>query len=398
MRSRSNYPKALILIIVMTIILSACSTPQKKTGSERFVVNFDDGTTAVVSEEALETVASFDTNVSYITSGPDDRHVFMSNRKEGYVQVLDTGVYDDKTGSPVEAEPILYDYTMEGKEPAHIVSNAGTTAIFYDGSGVIELYKDTDLVRNDAIRPEPIQIGSVPAHHGVAVPVNGAGFITSTIPNAADKTRGNGIQKVEKDGQVIEIEAEILRLHGEAASKVGDKELFTFGGEGKVFVYDAKTNEGEDILLPDKEARVGSFASDINSKYLIGNYGSKEKPELGTNITVINVDNKTVEKVDLKTAYLYFFAHDSENTAYVLGTNGVMFIIDLEAKAIKDEVKVMDPWESGEGKVVPSIAITEKNVIITDSKTKTIKVINQKDLLVTESKPFEKTPRLVTTA
>ncbi|MGL5042954.1 MAG: hypothetical protein ACRC6X_07675 [Culicoidibacterales bacterium] len=385
-------------ILVSVFILSGCNLATSASiFAPRIVVNNEDGTVDVLDGTTLSLVKSFPVNVSSITGGPDNRHVFMSHRVNGTVQVLDTGSYLDDKGKAVVKEPALYDYQMTGNQPAHIVSNAGVTTIFYDGSGDIDLYDAKSLVTTGNIPPVPVQHFNVPAHHGVAVSTSSGGFITSTPP-PADKTRGHGVARVSQQNNLKQIDTEVSRLHGEAVTFANNQELFAFGGEKKVYLYNDSTGVGTNLALPDQSARVGALSGSHTSPFLIGNYGSKDAPDLAKNITVIDSAKLSLTKVDLATTYLASFVHDGSQTAYVLGTNGSLYVIDLATASITAQLPLIDAWTSGEGKITPSLAISADAVYVTNPTKKTIIAVELTKQTITESAPYNKLPKSITTA
>ncbi|GBU10992.1 hypothetical protein AwErysi_06080 [Erysipelotrichaceae bacterium] len=387
-----KYNKIQILalpFLLLGLIISGCATTG--VNDNRIVINYSDGSVAVVATKTLESIQEFDTDMSAITAGPDGRHIFMSNRDEGIIKVLDTGLNLNAKNS----EPAIYDYSFTGEKPAHIVSNQGKTALFFDGSGVVDLIDAKTLTSSN---PQPIQTLNVIAHHGVAVPRTLGGMISSTPP--AEGVVGHGLITVDATNTQKTIDAIIPKLHGEASATVKGDEYFAFGGEKLVYLYNDTKAIGSYLSLPDAntdaDVRVSSFASSHDSAYIIGNYASKSNPNLAKKIVVIDVANQSLKTIDLGTTYLSSFGHNGDNIASVIGTDGNLYIINLANAEIMQTISAMAPWTTGENKNTPRIAHTDKELIVSDPTNNTLVAIDTKTYELRESTPFAKPIRFIT--
>lgn len=146
-----------------------------------------------------------------LSAAGDGRHVFLTPSGKGMVQILDTGA---ATADARATQPHIERGVLAGVTPGHVVGEHGRTAVFDDGTGVIQVVADADL----SAAALPVRaMAPYPAHHGVTVPM-AKGFLTS-VP-AAGSTARIGVARIRENGTVAARWDTCPGLHGEGHAKV----------------------------------------------------------------------------------------------------------------------------------------------------------------------------------
>ncbi|MEB1809079.1 MAG: hypothetical protein LPK26_17635 [Bacillaceae bacterium] len=350
------------------------SDKEEKNGT-RIVVSYDAG--VIILDGNFQIIETLETDTSAMGLTADNRHVFLNNREEGVLKLLDLGVWAESHGDhghTYAEAPVVSDYEIHGEKPTHIVTHSGKTAIFYDGDGQVEVYPNKSLKTNK--KPEPIFTAPGIGHHGVAVPLSNGNYAVSYTDEEDPQPLPEGIVIYDETGEEVSRYASCPRLHGEASHGSKEKEMVAFGCEGQVLLYLPHTDEAVEISLPDGEARVGTIKSHNDSRYFLANYSSKEKPELGTNVSVIDTNEKTLNTIDISTPYISSMAVNANGEGFVLGINGILYQLDLASGTITSELQVIDPFELAEGHghdhVYPSLTLVNDQVVITDPTNNTL--------------------------
>lgn len=143
----------------------------------RLTVTYDGGVMVLdgASLQLLETVKLDGFN--RLSPAGDGRHVIISTGSA--FKVLDSGSWSEAHGDHAHhyaTTPSLTNIQFEADEPGHVVSHAGRTVLFSDGSGVIESFDSAQLADG---QPETDIYTAAEAHHGVAVELkNGSMLLT----------------------------------------------------------------------------------------------------------------------------------------------------------------------------------------------------------------------------
>lgn len=335
----------------------------------RVAIGYDGG--VILADSNFTILETLETGTSAIALAADHRHAFLNDREEGVIKLLDLGVWTEEHGDhghTYAEEPALSTYSINGEKPTHFTGHGNKTAIFYDGDGSTEIYTNKSL-KTDA-KPTPLLTIPGIEHHGVAVPLTNGNYAVSYTDEHDPQTLPEGIIIYDKEGEEITRFDSCPGLHGEASSGSKEDEIVAFGCEGQVFLYSSHDNEGLELALPDEDARVGTIKSHDGSLYMLGNYSSKDFPELNTNITIINTIDKSLQTMDIGTRYAGAMAVSRTGDGYVLGIDGVLYQIDLAKGEIKSEVQVVNAFEivegHGHGTVYPTIALMEEGILVTD--------------------------------
>lgn len=367
----------------------------------RVAIGYDGG--VIIADSNFTIMETMETGTSALGLAADHRHAFLNNREEGVLKLLDLGVWTEEHGDhghTYAEEPVLSTYSINGEEPTHITGHGSKTAIFYDGDGSTEIYTNVSL--ETETKPTPLLTIPGIEHHGVAVPLTNGNYAVSYTDENDPQTLPEGIIIYDKEGKELSRFDSCPGLHGETSSGSKEDEIVAFGCEGQVFLYTSHDNEGMELPLPDEGARVGTIKSHDGSLYMLGNYSSKDNPELNTNVTIINTVDKSLQKMDIGTPYTGAMAVSRTGDGYVLGIDGVLYQIDLAKGELKSKVNVVDAFEivegHGHGTVYPTIALMEDSVLVTDPVENSILLVNSEKVETVLSLDVQPTSILSVTA
>ncbi|MFJ3933959.1 zinc metallochaperone AztD [Streptomyces sp. NPDC090029] len=327
------------LVLAASLALTACGGTQapsaeagqaKTKGSEPvavkdpLVATFDgglyvlDGTTLKVAR----TVAL--PGFNRVNAAGDKTHVIVST---------DTGfrVFDAARGAFTGAE-------FKGPKPGHVVRHGGRTVLFTDGTGQVNVFDPADLLAAGK-KPQGRSYTSATPHHGVAIELAN-GELLSTLGTEEKRT---GALVVDKNGKEIKRAENCPGVHGEAAAK---GEAVGLGCEDGVLLY--KNGTFTKVDAPGDYARIGNQAGSDASPVLLGDFKTDPKAELErpNRISLIDTRTATMKLVDLGTSYSFrSLARGPHGEALVLGTNGVLHVIDPETGKVEKKIEAVGDWQ-----------------------------------------------------
>lgn len=327
-------------------------TPAEETDSPlpRLVVAHD-GSVSVIDTSTLTVLETFDTEGrAYPAVGSDDRHVYLAQYDNGDVLVLDSGSYATAHGDHAHyyvREPALRDVTIEATKPSHVVAHGDRTAVFDDGTGTISVFRDAGLLAGGL----DVQTIDGTPHHGVAVPIDDGELLVST---SSDGEGADAVARVSETGDVIATSPACAGLHGEATTE----DAVAFGCTGSVLVY--HDEDFHSIDLPAADGRVSTLSGTHLSDVLLGNYSETE-------VVLIDVEDESVEVVDLGVAYTSF-ARGAHGEALVLGADGAIHVIDPETGDVTASVPAIEAFtiDSDWTQPRPAFVVLEHTAYVTD--------------------------------
>lgn len=299
----------------------------------------------------------------------DDSHVMVST-SQGF-RVLNA------------AEPQLTDVRFKGSEPGHVVTHAGRTALFTDGTGEVRVFDSKDL--GDG-KPQSRKYTTPSPHHGVAVELENGELVTTDGTEDKRET----VRVLDKDNKEVERSDNCPEVHGEATAK---DETVVIGCEDGVLVY--KDGEFDKVKSPDDYGRIGNQQGSEKSPIVLGDYKKDPEAELERpeEISLIDTEKNTMELVDLGTSYTFqSLARGPKGEALVLGTDGKVHIIDPEKGEVVDRVSVLDEWREPLDwqQARPTLFVRGGTAYVTDPEQKRVHAI---DLSTGKKKAGETLPK-----
>ncbi|MFI8352730.1 zinc metallochaperone AztD [Streptomyces cyaneofuscatus] len=225
---------------------------------------------------------------------------------------------------------------FKGAKPGHVVRHGGKTVLFTDGTGEVNVFDPAAL--SDGRKPEGRTYTSAKPHHGVAIELAGGELVT-TLGTEEKRT---GALVLDKDGKEIARAENCPGVHGEAAAQ---GEVVGFGCEDGVLLY--KDGEFTKVDAPGDYARTGNQAGSDASPILLGDYKTDPDAELErpTRISLIDTRTAKMKLVDLGTSYSFrSLARGPHGEALVLGTNGILHVIDPETGKVEKKIEAVGDW------------------------------------------------------
>jgi hypothetical protein len=326
------------LALAASAVLTACGG--EDTSSSDTKANAASNTKAVPVEDPL--VATFDGGL-YVLDGEslkvadtielpgfnrlnpagDDSHVIVST--DSGFRVLNA------------AEQTFTGIEYKGAKPGHVVRHGGKTVLFTDGTGEVNVFDPDDLAGGK--KPQGRTYTSAEPHHGVAIEL-GNGELLSTLGTEEKRT---GALVLDKNNKEIKRNEKCPGVHGEAAAK---GEAIGIGCEDGILIY--KNGEFTKVDAPDDYGRIGNQSGSDASPILLGDYKTDPEAELErpTRISLINTETGKLRLVDLGTSYSFrSLGRGPHGEALLLGTNGVLHVIDPETGKVDKKVPVVDKWQ-----------------------------------------------------
>ncbi|MGW5040816.1 zinc metallochaperone AztD [Streptomyces parvulus] len=224
----------------------------------------------------------------------------------------------------------------KGAKPGHVVRHGGKTVLFTDGTGEVNVLDPAELAGGK--QPKTRSYTSAEPHHGVAIEL-ADGELLTTLGTEEKRT---GALVLDKDGKEIARSEDCPGVHGEAAAQ---GEVVGLGCEDGVLLY--KDGEFTKVDAPGEYARTGNQAGSDASPILLGDHKTDPEAELErpTRISLIDTRTAKMRLVDLGTSYSFrSLARGPHGEALVLGTNGVLHVIDPETGKVERKIDAVGDW------------------------------------------------------
>ncbi|MEU4899451.1 zinc metallochaperone AztD [Streptomyces sp. NPDC044780] len=287
------------------------------------VATFDGGL-YVLDGKSLELARTIELpGFNRVNPAGDDSHVIVST--DSGFRVMNA------------AEQTLTDIRYEGAKPGHVVRHAGRTVLFTDGTGQVNVFDPEDL--GSGKKPEGRTYTSAEPHHGVAIELSDGELLTTL----GDEEKRTGVLVLDKHNKETRRSENCPGVHGEAAAK---GEAVAVGCEDGVLIY--KDGEFTKADAPDPYGRIGNQAGSEESPILLGDYKTDPEAELErpNRVSLINTETARLRLVDLGTSYSFrSLARGPHGEALVLGTNGVLHVIDPETGKVDKKIPAVDEWQ-----------------------------------------------------
>jgi hypothetical protein len=389
------------VITTAALLLTACAsadtassgsstspTSTTETPQSRVALTYDGGI-YVLDGASLELEADLPiSGFNRLNSAGDGRHALVTTA-EGF-QVLDLGTWTDTDGTSTVADPELTDLVFEADTAGHVVRHGDKTILFADGSGDITLFETAALLDATDELPETEVVESEAAHHGVAIELED-GTLLSTLGTSESR---NGIRVLDENREEIARSEECPSVHGEGAAA---NEIAVFGCSDGVLVYDA--GEITKITAQDAYGRTGNQYVSETSPITIGDYNSDPDSEgyLLSQLLLTDTVAKTSTVVDMPEGVGYTFrdvARGPNDEGVIIGSDGVLHILDVETGEFTDSYPVIDAWD---GPVEwqdahPAVVVLGDTAYVTDPATNSIHAVDIETGEITASAALDNAP------
>ncbi|WP_026875270.1 zinc metallochaperone AztD [Jiangella gansuensis] len=356
------------------------------TAQSRLVATYDGGL-LVLDGQSLEVLETIELD-GFLRVNPagDGRHVIVSTDQA--FQVLDTGAWSVPHGDHAHhyvGEPALTDIAFDTDHPGHVVRHAGSTVLFSDGTGQVEIFPSGDLADG---QPETEIIMADQPHHGVAVRLADDELLITL----GDEETRTGAKVLDADGTEIARSEECPGVHGEAMAA---GETVVVGCEDGVLVY--SDGAFTKIASPDPYGRIGNQAGSEESTVVLGDYKvdpdtELERPE---RVSLIDTATNTLQLVDLGVSYTFrSLARGPAGEALVLGTDGAIHVIDPATGQVATTIPVIGAWTEPEDWQLPrpTLVVDGGTAYVTDPAAGEIHAVDLAAGSVVTSASLPETP------
>ena len=327
-----------------------------------FVGDHAEGKVTAVDAISGDTLGTFALNgPASLVASESGEAVFAVQGAANQVSAIRSGIAIDDHGDHGDievSEPALVEAVITGEKPAHFVEHGGKVALFFDGSGKVDLFSPHAWADDGKVAASQLDSGT--PHHGLAVPWGD--FTLVSTANAEDEKKPRiGLNVLDASGNLVGETHACPDLHGEAASGnllivgCGDGVLIVSGsGEPQVRKLDYSG-------LP--EGKATTLIGGKGMQYFLGNYGADK---------VLIIDPAEAEPyrlVDLPTRRVHFITDSVRpKFAYIFTEDGFLRQLDVVSGELTQSLKVTEPYSmDGEWSLPrPRLALVGDEVAVTD--------------------------------
>jgi hypothetical protein len=354
----------------------ASAATEQDGPTPRLAVTYDGGVLVLGAEDG-EVVADLPLDgFTRLNPAGDERHLLVS--ATGGFTALDLGAWTEAHGDHGHSwtvEPRLGDLTVAAQEPGHVVVHDGTTTLFDDGTGTITSFDSdamTDAVEQGETDALDAETWTLPeAHHGVAA-ILGSGLLLHTT---GDEESRDGVRVTTRSGTEVAASTQCPGVHGEAFA--GD--VAVVGCEDGLLVVDGTTITK--VASPDAYGRVGNQAGSVDSPYVLGDYKTDADAELErpTRVSVVDTRDATLRLVELPASYSFrSLGRTPEGDGLVLGTDGMLHVVDVETATLGAAIPVVAPWTEPTAwqQPRPTLHVDGDTAYVTEPATRTLHVVD----------------------
>lgn len=352
-------------ILTSLLLATALTVPalaDDVTAWRLFVGDHAEGRVTALNALNGETLGSFALkSPASLVASQSGEAVFAVQGAGNQVSAIRSGIAIDDHGDHGDievSEPTLVEAVISGEKPAHFVEHDGKVALFFDGSGKVDLFSPHEWAKEGKVTATQLDSGT--PHHGLAVPWGD--FTLVSTANAEDEKKPRiGLNVLDASGNLVGETHACPDLHGEAASGnlliigCGDGVLIVSGsGEPQVTKLDYSG-------LP--EGKTTTLIGGQGIQYFLGNYGADK-------VVIIDpAEAAPYRLVDLPTRRVHFVSDSVRpKFAYIFTEDGFLRQLDVVSGELVQSVKVTEPYSmDGEWSLPrPRIAVAGDQVAVTD--------------------------------
>ncbi len=309
-----------------------------------------------------------------LSDAGDGRHVVVADGDT--FRVYDGGLELKAHGDHDHAytyNPGLTGTAYAAAHAGHVVPHSGTTALFGDGDGSIQLVPTDQIARPDA---QVVRTKADAPHHGVAAWLGAAGLLTTQGTEKARKT-----VQLKKGDAVVASTDDCAGVHGEAvAQPIKGGPVVFFGCEDGPVVYRDKAFHK--IAVKEPYARTGNAAGTPSSPIVLTDYkvDKDAKPvERPTRVALVDTQKDSLRTVDLGSSYWFrSLGRGPHGEGLVLTYDGNLTVVDEHTGAISARIPVIAPWQEKEKwqEPGPILKVAGDRAYVTDAQKNELAVVD----------------------
>ncbi len=366
---------AIILVVSTTLGGALADTAE---GHGRLVVA--DGKQGLLSVIDLETgtvVGRFTTpGPASVYPAPGRQYAFAIHREQDRVSILYSGLGLEDHGDHkdlVLQNPYIWATLHTGPKPTHFKSHGDSIVIYNDGDGTMAVFDSQKL----GLVPDFVEIATGAPDHGAPVAFNGQVLAGSLNRGVVDL--------FQLDGKKLASFPGCPRLHGQAVLGT----TVAYGCSDGVLLLEQKA----DGFVPRKltnppgaspQTRVGTLVAHPSFPAFIGNFG-QGLARIGQEILPIPLLANPVS-----------FNFDKDGQLVVLTSDGRLHTLEIATGRVKASLAVTGPIvRSGEGAVVPTLALGDHTAYLTEPATGQVLEIDLSEMKITRKFNVGGTPASV---
>jgi outer membrane protein assembly factor BamB len=361
--------KLFALFAGSALALTACASsapaadpaPTAESSAVRVALTYDGGI-VVLDATTLETMADLPLEgFNRLNAAGDGENVFVTTT-DGFRVLRAAG------------EPQLTDLVFEANTAGHVVKHGDKTILFADGTGDSTIFETEALLGSTTELPETETIESEAPHHGVAIELEDGTFL-STLGTAEGRS---GVRVLDASRTEVDRNEECPSVHGEGAAM---NDVAVFGCSNGVLIYDAGVFTK--ITAPDAYGRTGNQYTTETSAITVGDYNSDPDAEgvLLSQLVLTDTAAKTARVIDMPEGVGYTWrdvVRGPDDEAYVLGSDGAVYELDVATGEFTRLVSVIDAWEGPAEwqDAHPALSILDGTLYVTDPAAESVHAVD----------------------
>jgi outer membrane protein assembly factor BamB len=361
--------KLFALFAGSALALTACASsapaadpaPTAESSAARVALTYDGGI-VVLDATTLETMADLPLEgFNRLNAAGDGENVFVTTT-DGFRVLRAVG------------EPELTDLVFEANTAGHVVKHGDKTILFADGTGDSTIFETEALLGSTTELPETETIESEAPHHGVAIELEDGTFL-STLGTAEGRS---GVRVLDASRTEVDRNEECPSVHGEGAAM---NEVAVFGCSNGVLIYDAGVFTK--ITAPDAYGRTGNQYTTETSAITVGDYNSDPDAEgvLLSQLVLTDTAAKTARVIDMPEGVGYTWrdvVRGPDDEAYVLGSDGAVYELDVATGEFTRLVSVIDAWEGPAEwqDAHPALSVLDGTLYVTDPAAESVHAVD----------------------
>ncbi len=315
-----------------------------------------------------------------LARGPEDAddriHVFDSG-----ISLVEHGDHYDLVQQPVSRLAL----EIAEERPIHFANSHGWSAIFADARGRVFLFNEAEMATGQGDY-EPVTLDAGPQHGAAIAATEDLIIVTSNNPDYPDTTQNSlplGVEVRDLDDRVVydASNRDCPGMHGEAHNAEGAMFGCTGGvlfihPEGDSFHHDFVPNPPE---MRD-ESRIGSVYGHYHQHHFFGKASYFDGQSFADDgVWLIDPESGEFRQVFSDASAGVAFSADGE-ALYVLGADGVLYVLDGHDGDITDSAEVFSPSEDAS----PSFVVVNETLYLADPAAGRVAAVHLADLEVEE--------------
>ncbi|WP_245819902.1 hypothetical protein [Rhodococcoides yunnanense] len=323
------------------------------------VADADSGRIEVLDLATEGTLASFEFDEASRITTINGRYVIATGAHQAHV--VDPGSWTidhgDHSHSYVK-DPVAIG-TLDGDEPAHVIAGDRKVAVFFDGTGTVDVVDFDSLSKGESAIATTFDADP---HHGIAVPLSDH-FVVST--GGTEEGLPDGLELRDGAGELVRaLDVQCPEMHGEAVFS----NYFLVACRDGVLKVDAAQNFSTTIWpYPTPGKRAWAFEQAPKGALVASS----------TERGVLVLDSRSGEWVRANTADESLASGVSRDgkTVFSVQADGTFRTFDAATGAELSSTPVLD----GRNDVVPAIVVGGTRAYVSDPAAKTVTEIDYRD-------------------